>query len=781
MNPVRDNQNANNINRPNYGRPGRPISNGMNNTAVFSLARYPFVGGAEIALKEITERLPEFSFQIFSHDFQKYGHGKLVKFLYIFHAWRAAEKAHKKEPFSAMWAVMASYGGLAALLFKIFHPSVPFLLTIQEGDSEAHILRRVGIFYTFWKMIFKKADHIQVISNYLADFARRHGATCPIDVVPNGVNVDAYKSDKTDKSNKAYTIITTSRLVFKNGVDILIRAMAVIASEAKQSYKNDGKIATAKVPRDDIRLLILGSGPDEKKLKNLAAELGVADTIEFFGHVEPGLIPGYLSKADLFVRASRSEGLGNSFLEAMAAGLPVIGTKVGGIPDFLVPLSLRGSDSDRGNLANGFFVEVNSPRDLAEKIMILLENDQLRKKLGESGRKLVLANYSWDSISGKMEKIFKNLEIRNSKLKITRLLIATGIYPPDIGGPATYTVLMEKELPKRGIEVFVLPFTKYRQLPKWKRHWQYYRDCRKMVIEKNIDAIYAQDPVSVGLPASQVAKKLGKKFFIRVAGDYAWEQAAQRFGVKDTIDDFQNKKYGWKAELLRKIQKFVVGRADLVITPSKYFQQLVGGWNNPEKVHCIYNGITLSDNVRSPRSARDDGKTILSAGRLVSWKGFNTLIELMGELPDWKLVIVGDGPERKNLESRIKNLGLENRAILAGAIEREDLLSYLHRANLFVLNTSFESFSFQVVEAMHAGVPVITTNIGNLAEIIDNNKEGVLVEPNNKEQILAAIKKISEDDSFRDMIVRNAKEKAKKFSISRTVDNLVHLINEGHA
>ena len=768
--------------------------------AVFSLAYFPFIGGAEVAVKEISGRIPVRDFFVFTNKFNRswpsrerlgnceifrLGRGSnsnnyygrfLEKILYVFRAWRKAEKLHKDRPFELIWAVMAAYGGIAALLFKLRHPSVPLILTLQEGDSEGHILKRVGIFYPFWRLIFRKADYIQVISNYLAEFARRHGAKCPVEVVPNGVNLTRIRNNELrikNESKNEKVIITTSRLVYKNGIDILIRAAAQlkpIIPACRQARHNSQFI-----------IQILGSGPEERKLKRLAKDLGVENKIEFLGHVDPEKIPAHLARADVFVRPSRSEGLGNSFLEAMAAGLPVIGTKVGGIPDFLKEYNTNlrmGTNATNGE--NGLFTEVDNPKDLAGKIAFLINNDELCKKLGENGRKLVIGQYSWDNISKKMETIFnKSLEIRNLKLGINRLLIATGIYPPDIGGPATYTVLMERELPKRGFAVGVLPFTKFRTKPKIFRHLLYLWNCWKM--SGNFDFVYAQDPVSVGLPALIAARMRGKKFFIRVAGDYAWEQSVQRFGVKDTIDNFQKRKYGWRVELLRKIQRLVVGKADLVITPSKYFQKLVGGWvKNPEKVHVIYNGVELG-NWKLARQLADGNwkflpKTILSAGRLVPWKGFDVLIEIMKDLPDWKLVIVGDGPEYRNLKFKIENLKLTDCVNLVGSVPREKLQEYLQTSAVFVLNTSFESFSFQVVEAMAAGVPVIATNIGNLAEIVENGKEGILIEPNNKEQILTAVKKISDNDEFREMIVKNAKEKSQRFSIDRTVDSLVSLI-----
>src|SRR3989338_7842052 len=117
---------------------------------------------------------------------------------------------------------------------------------------------------------------------------------------------------------KDIKIITTSRLVRKNGIDTLI--------EAAQELKNN-KIS--------FRVLIAGGGPEERALKALAKRLGVDDYIEFLGEILPVEVPLYLAHVDIFFRVSRSEGLGNSFIEAMAAGLPIIGTNVGGIPDFL--------------------------------------------------------------------------------------------------------------------------------------------------------------------------------------------------------------------------------------------------------------------------------------------------------------------------------------------------------------------------------------------------------------------------------------------------------------
>ena len=310
-----------------------------------------------MAVKEITDRLKDFEFDLVcaridgnlpenerlgSVNVHRVGFGCAPdKYLLPFRGCLKARRLAKKGGgYAAIWAIMASYGGLAALFYKLLNPSVPLLLTLQEGDSEAHILKRVGIFYFLWKKIFTKADYVQAISGYLADFGCRHGARCPVEVVPNGVDLEKFKIRPAGRRENP-RVVTTSRLVPKNGVDVLIEA----AAELKKANP------------DPFIVKIAGAGPDERKLKELSRKLGTDDRIEFLGEVAPEKIPGLLAEADIFVRASRSEGLGNAFLEAMAAGLPVIGTPVGGIPDFL-------KDGE-----TGLFAKVGDAEDLARKLI----------------------------------------------------------------------------------------------------------------------------------------------------------------------------------------------------------------------------------------------------------------------------------------------------------------------------------------------------------------------------------------------------------------------------
>jgi len=278
-------------------------------------------------------------------------------------------------------------------------------------------------------------------------------------------------------------------------------------------------------------------------------------------------------------------------------------------------------------------------------------------------------------------------------------------------------------------------------------------------------------------------KILRKRFLIRVAGDFAWEQGVQRFGVKDKLDDFSTQKrgYGFVVDLLKKIQIKVVQSAELVVVPSQYFKGVISNWGiKPEKIKVIYNGIELSNDLGGKLSS--GGKVLLSVGRLVPWKGFDVLIECMPkilkEIPDLKLKIVGGGPQQEELQKLIKETGLEDKVILTGKLPRKKTLENMKEADIFILNTQYEGFAHQLIEVANLRTPIITTNIGGNPELIRGNVDGILIVPNNKQQIISSVIKLFKDKNFREKIVENAYIKSQQFSIKKTLDNLEKVLNQ---
>ncbi len=356
-----------------------------------------------------------------------------------------------------------------------------------------------------------------------------------------------------------------------------------------------------------------------------------------------------------------------------------------------------------------------------------------------------------------------------------RILLATGLFPPEIGGPATYAKLLADKLPRLGIEVEVLPFREVRGYPKAVRHFIYFLKIWKGA--RKADLIFTQDPVSTGAPAVLAGLLAGKRVVMRVAGDYAWEQSVQRYGVTDSIDDFQNKSYGFRVELLKSLQRWSVKRAYEVITPSEYFKKIVSGWaERARPVRRIYNGIDFA--IEFERGGKYETPSIITAGRLVPWKGFGALIRVLKELPGWRLLVAGEGPERGALEELARSEKVSDRVVFLGNLERGKLLSEIAKSQVFVLNTYFESFSFQVVEAMFAGTPVVTTNIGNLKEIITDGADGMLVSPGDERGILSAVEGLHSDKELYSKISEAGKRRAKDFSIDKTLVEVAEVFKE---
>lgn len=356
-----------------------------------------------------------------------------------------------------------------------------------------------------------------------------------------------------------------------------------------------------------------------------------------------------------------------------------------------------------------------------------------------------------------------------------RLVIATPLYPPEIGGPATHTLFLEHMLPAHDIEVETVPFAHVRHWPKGLRHIQY--AWRLWRAARRADVLFAQDTVSAGLPALLAARLARVPLLVRVPGDHAWEQGRQRFGVTDSLEEFQKKRYGWRIELLRRVARAVVRHATLVTVPSEYFKRIVGEWVTRTDIRVIYNGVDLAlKPVRPPRLP--SRPFFVSIGRLVPWKGFGELIELVERMPGWTLVIVGDGPLRTELADQVRARGVEDRVIFTGSLPRAEVAGWLGVSDAFVLNSSFESFSYQVVEAMGAGVPVIAPAIGSIPELIHDGVEGVLVTPGDLQSIEKALRSVHADSALWRGRTEAARHAAARFSADATAQAFAQAVRD---
>lgn len=366
---------------------------------ILSTAYLPQIGGSELAIKNITDRLPGISFDLITSRpskkipaFEKIGNVNVYRtggllglfsfllpknFLPILIFLKALELIYKNGPYSVIHAYQASQAAGGGCLLKCVYPRTPFLLTVQEGKDLSQQPWLTRLFRWF---IFKKVDAATAISGYLAEYIKSQNPKIPVKVIPNGVGLNKFqvKNEKLKINEKI--IITVSRLVKKNGVGDLIDAFYLLNSRFQ-------------IPSS--KLLIVGDGPLKESLKLKVESLKLEDKVDFIGEILNEELLKYLERADVFVRPSLSEGLGTAFLEAMATGVPIIGTPVGGIQDFL-------KDGE-----TGLFCKVGDPTDIADKIVVIFSDDELKNRLVVNARKLVEEKYSWDEIAAEFDKLYQ--------------------------------------------------------------------------------------------------------------------------------------------------------------------------------------------------------------------------------------------------------------------------------------------------------------------------------------------------------------------------------------
>ena len=370
---------------------------------IFSMSYYPrFVGGAEVALREITERLNLIDFElhlitlrydsllpkqekignIFVHriGFSKKSPTfedlrafplRLSKVLYQFWAPLVGLWLHRKIKFEKVWVMMAHSAGVPGNIFSRIS-QVPLLLSLQEGDPTDHVEKQMKIFGPFFTGVFSQAKQIQAISEFLKDWAIKMKAQVIPQVVPNGVDSEMFVSNERSFES------STFRLIVK-AVDLIIEALAILPEE--------------------VHLDVVGDGFQRNLLEKKVAQFGLQKRVTFYGHKDKKEVIQLLQSAHVFIRPSRSEGLGNSFLDAMAVGLPIIGTPVGGIPGFIFDPHTPEDE------ATGLFCEVESSQSIVACIERLMFNKVLYEKISSNAKILIQEKYTWNKISLKMKEL----------------------------------------------------------------------------------------------------------------------------------------------------------------------------------------------------------------------------------------------------------------------------------------------------------------------------------------------------------------------------------------
>lgn len=373
-----------------------------------------------------------------------------------------------------------------------------------------------------------------------------------------------------------------------------------------------------------------------------------------------------------------------------------------------------------------------------------------------------------------------------------RILIATGIFPPDIGGPATQIDAFCKELLKDGFKVTVLTFgakTDFQYSYRVVRvSFKFLKPIRSIIyflrlfyLALNNDLIYATDLYTAGFSSFLVKKILGKKMVVRFAGDSAWELAQSKYGIRDDIVLFQKSKYDLLIEFKKFVRKLILVNADGIIAVSNFMKELavlIGA--REEKIRVVYNSVDfekeISTILKTPATSATV-KTIITAGRLVPWKNIDVflyiLLDLVKKYGQINFLIIGAGPEEGRLKNLTKELKLENYIKFLGKIPQKEMISRLSSADVFVLNTNYEGLSHVLLEALAAGAPVITTRVGGNPEVIQSGQNGLLVDYDNKDQWLEAICKILDNPDLAERFIEMGELSLRRFNWDNLVRDII--------
>lgn len=364
------------------------------------------------------------------------------------------------------------------------------------------------------------------------------------------------------------------------------------------------------------------------------------------------------------------------------------------------------------------------------------------------------------------------------------IVIATGTFPPDTSGPARYTKILSEELPKHGVNVSVVSFGLVRHLPRFVRHIVYTWKLLSAVTKDSL--LYAQDPVSVGLPTLVVHFLTRSPYVVKIVGDYAWEQGMQRFGVSMLPDEFvATKQESFFVRALQYVQKLVAQKAKKIIVPSVYLKKIVGAWGiAQEKITVVHNAFDASLPAQSKEVLQEklhiESQSLISVGRFVPWKGFLKLLaafrEVQKKFPKAMLRIVGEGPDRNMIAQKIQELGLNKSVVLTGALSQSAVLECIKASDVFVLNTGYEGLSHLLLEAMALGTPIVTTDVGGNTELIENGISGILVAYNDVVGLCEGMERILADHEFAVSLREHAQDTVKSFNKERMLAGILEIL-----
>jgi glycosyltransferase involved in cell wall biosynthesis len=338
-----------------------------------------------------------------------------------------------------------------------------------------------------------------------------------------------------------------------------------------------------------------------------------------------------------------------------------------------------------------------------------------------------------------------------------RCVFLTGIWPPDVGGPATHGPDFAQFLRDRGHRIEVVTMSSAepterpvpvhavsRSRPFVVRYPDVALTGTRLALRA--DVVYATATYAAAAAASVASRR---PLVAKLVSDPAYERA-RRYGLfSGTLEEFQSAT-GTRLDALKRLRTVSLRRARRVVVPSRYLAELAARWDIGEgRLEVLVNPAPPPIDAAPEDLAPG---TFVFVGRLTEQKALPVLLDAVDRVDGARLVVVGDGPERASLESRASD-----RVTFVGSLPRDRVLSQLAGARAAVLSSAWENLPHAAVEALAVGTPVVSTSVGGVPEVVRDGDNGLLVPPNDPDALAAALRHILGDDELRDRLARNAK------------------------
>ncbi len=343
-----------------------------------------------------------------------------------------------------------------------------------------------------------------------------------------------------------------------------------------------------------------------------------------------------------------------------------------------------------------------------------------------------------------------------------KVLIVSGIWPPDVGGPASHAPELADFLLGRGHSVEVVttaaaqpakqPYEVRwvdRATPAGVRHARVAAWIRERAT--HADVVYATSMLGRAVLGSSLARR---PVVVKLVADEAYERA-RRWGLfEGDLDAFQGFGGGLRVRALRQARDRALRRVAHLVCPSAYLAALAVSWGVPrDRVTVLPNaapGLPSLPGRDEARAALDvEGPLLAFAGRITRQKALENALDALARVEGVTLAIAGDGPDLPDLRRRVAELDLDGRVRFSGPLNRDAVLMLFRAADASLLTSSWENFPHTVVEALAAGTPVIATAVGGVPELVRDGENGLLVPAGDHDALAAAIRRLIGEPGLR--------------------------------